>query len=130
MKNENEFYVISNTHWDREWRFPFERTRAMLVDMMDRLLKLFETSEGFKVFHLDAHTIPLEDYLEVRPEKLEDLKRYVRSGRLLVGPWYTLPDACSVSGESLVRNLLLIRNPKLNRYLWHSDSWPRDLTTT
>ena len=106
MKPENEFYVISNTHWDREWRFPFERTRAMLVEMMDRLLDLFDTCEGFKYFHLDAHTIMLEDYLEVRPERRDDLVRHVKAGRLLVGPWYTLPDACSCSGEALVRNLL------------------------
>ena len=106
MKPENEFHVISNTHWDREWRFPFERTRAMLVDMMDRLLDLLDTCEGFKYFHLDAHTIMLEDYLEVRPEKRDALAKHVANGRLLVGPWYTLPDACSCSGEALVRNLL------------------------
>jgi len=106
MNADNEFYVISNTHWDREWRFPFERTRAMLVDMMDRLLGLLETQQDFRHFHLDAHTILLEDYLAVRPEKREALRRHVSSGRLLVGPWYTLPDACSCSGEALVRNLL------------------------
>jgi len=106
MKPGNEFHVISNTHWDREWRFPFERTRAMLVEMMDRLLDLLDTCEGFRFFHLDAHTVCLEDYLEVRPERRDDLARHVSSGRLLVGPWYTLPDACSCSGEALVRNLL------------------------
>ena len=106
MKPENEFHVISNTHWDREWRFPFERTRAMLVEMMDRLLELLDTCEGFRYFHLDAHTIMLEDYLEVRPEKRDALAKHVANGRLLVGPWYTLPDACSCSSEALVRNLL------------------------
>ena len=48
----------------------------------------------------------LEDYLEVRPEKRDALAKHVANGRLLVGPWYTLPDACSCSGEALVRNLL------------------------
>lgn len=106
MTPETKFYVISQTHWDREWRFPFERTRAMLVEMMDRLLRLFETRPDFKHFHLDAHTIPLEDYLAVKPENRPVLEKHVREGRLLVGPWYTLPDSCSVSGEALVRNLL------------------------
>jgi len=106
MKPEHEIHVISNTHWDREWRFPFERTRAMLVEMMDRLLELLDTCEGFRFIHLDAQTVMLEDYLEVRPERREQLERHVRDGRLLVGPWYTLPDACSCSGEALVRNLL------------------------
>lgn len=106
MNPEHQFYVISNTHWDREWRFPFERTRAMLTELFDNLLELFEKHANFKVFHLDAHTIPLEDYLEVKPEKRPLLEKHVRDGRLLIGPWYTLPDGCSVSGEALVRNLL------------------------
>ncbi|OPZ24506.1 MAG: Mannosylglycerate hydrolase [Lentisphaerae bacterium ADurb.BinA184] len=117
MDPKHEFHVISNTHWDREWRFPFERTRAMLVEMMDRLLDLLDRGKGFKYFHLDAHTIMLEDYLEVRPEKLAALKRHVAARRLLVGPWYTLPDACSCSGEALVRNLL--RGTRMARDFGH-----------
>ena len=31
----------------------------------------------------------------------------VRGGRLLIGPWYVLPDEWLVSGEALVRNLCL-----------------------
>ena len=106
MNADNKFYVISNTHWDREWRFPFERTRAMLTELFDNLLKLFRTKENFRVYHMDAHTIPIEDYLEVKPENRAEIEQHVREGRLLVGPWYTLPDGCSVSGEALVRNLL------------------------
>jgi alpha-mannosidase len=26
MKTQNELVVISLTHWDREWRFPFEKS--------------------------------------------------------------------------------------------------------
>ncbi len=47
----------------------------------------------------------LEDYLEVQPEQEERLKKYTRSGRIQVGPWYIQPDEFLVSGESLVRNL-------------------------
>ena len=106
MNADNKFYVISNTHWDREWRFPFERTRAMLTELFDNLLKLFRTKDNFRVYHLDAHTIIVEDYLEVKPENRAEVEQYIREGRLLVGPWYTLPDSCSCSGEALVRNLL------------------------
>ena len=113
MNADNKFYVISNTHWDREWRFPFERTRAMLTELFDNLLELFRTQENFRVYHMDAHTIPIEDYLEVKPEKRAEIEQYVREGRLLVGPWYTLPDGCSVSGEALVRNLLKGRKQAL-----------------
>ena len=35
------FHVISNTHWDREWRYPFQRNRQMLVDMIDSVLDIY-----------------------------------------------------------------------------------------
>jgi mannosylglycerate hydrolase len=84
-----------------------QRTRYMLVYLMDMLLDIFEKEPDYKSFHLDSQTIPLKDYLEVRPEKKEQIEKLVRDKKLLVGPWYTLPDEFSVSGESIIRNLLL-----------------------
>ncbi|MDZ7394156.1 MAG: glycosyl hydrolase-related protein [candidate division KSB1 bacterium] len=101
-----EFHVISNTHWDREWRYPAQETRLHLVELMDWLLEMFARYPEYKHYHLDAQTIALEDYLEVRPEKREELKKYISEGRLLVGPWYTLPEMNTVSGEAIVRNLM------------------------
>lgn len=51
----------------------------------------------------------LEDYLELRPEQRERLAARIREGRILIGPWYTMPDLFCPDGESLVRNLLLGR---------------------
>lgn len=106
MAEDYEIHVISNTHWDREWLYDFRETRMMLVEFFDRLLEVFDKEPGFTSYVLDSQTVPLEDYLEVRPEKREKLAEYVRSGRLLVGPWYTDPEGFTVNGESLVRNLL------------------------
>lgn len=100
-------HFVSNTHWDREWRYSMQRTRHMLVYMMDMLLDMFEKDPEFKSFHLDSQTVPLEDYLEIRPEKEPILRKLVQENRLLVGPWFVLPDEFCVGGESLVRNLLL-----------------------
>ena len=100
-------HFVSNTHWDREWRFSMQRTRYMLTYMLDMLLDIFEKEPSFKSFHLDSQTIPLQDYLEIRPEKKEILKKLVQEKKLLVGPWFCLPDEFSVAGESLIRNLLL-----------------------
>lgn len=102
-----ECHFISNTHWDREWRFSMQRTRFMLVYMMDMLLDIFDKEPKFKSFHLDSQTIPLQDYLEIRPEKKDRIKQLIEDKKLLVGPWFVLPDEFSVAGESLVRNLLL-----------------------
>ncbi|KPJ48538.1 MAG: hypothetical protein AMJ38_05100, partial [Dehalococcoidia bacterium DG_22] len=97
--------VVSHTHWDREWYLPFEAFRARLVGLMDRLLHLLETDLDYKHFTLDGQSIILEDYLEIRPDRREDIARQVRAGRLLVGPWYVLADEFLVGGEALIRNL-------------------------
>ena len=33
-------HIVSYTHWDREFRWEFEHTRAKLVDCLDRLLEI------------------------------------------------------------------------------------------
>ncbi|TAK33972.1 MAG: hypothetical protein EPO21_11115 [Chloroflexota bacterium] len=98
--------IVSHTHWDREWYRPFQEFRFSLVELVDYLLDLLSRDEQYKYFMLDGQTVVLEDYLEVRPERRDELSGWIRAGRLLVGPWYVLPDEFLVSGESLVRNLL------------------------
>jgi len=99
--------VVSHTHWDREWYLPFQRFRIRLVDMVDSLLEILDSEPTFEYFTLDGQAIVLEDYLEIRPENRERIDEHVKQGRLLVGPWYVLPDEFLVSGESLIRNLML-----------------------
>jgi len=106
MELLNDLYVISLTHWDREWRFPFQKTRMLLVEMMDELLEVLDSTPDYKCFHLDGQTILLDDYCEARPENRERLKAHIAAGRILVGPWYVLPEENQMSGESLVRNFL------------------------
>ena len=106
MPPHYEFHVISNTHWDREWRYPSQEIRTHLIELMDWLFEVFEKYPDYKHYHLDSQTIPLEDYLEIRPENRDKLKKYISEGRLLVGPWYTLPEMNTVSGEAIVRNLM------------------------
>lgn len=98
-------HVISHTHWDREWYFPFERFRFQLVRVLDRLLDLLRKDAGFKYFILDGQTSCLEDYLEIRPERRAELARRIEQGRIVIGPWYVMPDEFLVSAESLIRNL-------------------------
>ena len=77
----------------------------MLVHLMDDLLELLDRRPDFESFLLDGQTIVAEDYLEVRPDRREDLERFVAAGRLSMGPWYVLPDTFLVSGEAIIRNL-------------------------
>jgi len=106
MKLKNNIYVVSLTHWDREWRFPFETTRVLLMEMMDSVLAMLDSDPDYKCFHLDGQTILLDDYIQARPENKEKIINYVKQGRLVIGPWYVLPAENQLSGESLVRNFL------------------------
>ncbi len=98
--------VVPHTHWDREWYFPFERFRYYLVRMLDEILELLERDKRFRHFLLDGQAIIAEDYLEIRPEKTEALRKAITQGRLSTGPWYTMPDEFLAGGEALIRNLL------------------------
>src|SRR4029078_4120235 len=101
-----DIHVVSHTHWDREWYLTHEQFRFRLVALIDRLLDLLDNDPSYKYFHLDGQTIVLEDYLESRPEQAMRLRNHIAAGRILIGPWYVMPDEFLVSGESLVRNLL------------------------
>ena len=110
MPNEDKkinCHFISNTHWDREWRFSARRTQYMLGYMLDMLMDILDKNPEYRHFHLDSQTMPVQDYLEAYPEKKERFKKYVSEGRIGIGPWFCLPDEFTVGGESLIRNLLL-----------------------
>ncbi len=99
-------FVCSETHWDREWYGTFQQYRWRLVRLMDKLLELLDSDSGYRCFNLDGQTVCLEDYLDIRPEQRPVLERLVREDKLVVGPWYILPDEFCVSGEATIRNLL------------------------
>jgi mannosylglycerate hydrolase len=100
------YHVIPHTHWDREWYLSFDHFRVLLTHLMDDLLDILATNPEYKSFTLDGQTSVLDDYLEIRPDRKELIEKYVREGRLLIGPWYILPDEHLVSGEATIRNLM------------------------
>ena len=97
-------HLVPHTHWDREWYLPFQRFRLQLVGLVDRLLDVMEADERYR-FTLDGQLATLDDYLEVRPEAEERIRRLVEEGRLAIGPWQVLMDEFLVSGETILRNL-------------------------
>ena len=107
MAKKIRCHVISHTHWDREWYQPMSRYRKRLVEMIDNLIDIFEKDPSFKYFTFDGQTVVLEDYLEVKPENADVIKRYVEEGRLVIGPWYLLPDEFLIGSEAHIRNGLL-----------------------
>jgi alpha-mannosidase len=109
MEQALTLHIISHTHWDREWYLTLQQFRFRLVEMIDDLLDLLRRDPEFRFFHLDGQTIVLEDYLQIRPQREAELAELIRSGRILVGPWYVQPDEFLVSGEAIIRNLQIGR---------------------
>src|SRR5918998_1268273 len=99
--------IVPHTHWDREWYSSFQTFRLRLVDLLDDLLPRMEADPGYAHYLLDGQLAVVDDYLAVRPEAADRLRRLIGSRRIAVGPWYTLPDEFLVGGETLVRNLQL-----------------------
>ncbi len=77
-----------------------------LVRLIDGLLEIIDRSPEYVSFMLDGQTIALEDYLTIRPSNRERLASAVQSGKIVIGPWYILPDELLISGESHIRNFL------------------------
>ncbi len=100
-------FIVSHTHWDREWYLTYHQFRVDLVRVVKRVLDALENGSDFRCFVLDGQTVALEDYIEVCPEDEPRIRALVGSGALVVGPWYVLPDEFLVSAESHVRNLLV-----------------------
>lgn len=97
-------FVVPHTHWDREWYLPHELFRWRLTQMVDALIDHMEAHPEYRCFNLDGQSIVIDDYVQLRPENEERLRRLIQSGRVLIGPWWVQPDEFLPSAESHVRN--------------------------
>ena len=100
---DDVIYVVAHTHWDREWYLPAGRFRQRLVALIDELL---DDPDKRAPFLLDGQAVVLDDYAELRPDRVAVLASALRDGALEAGPWYVLADELIPGGEALVRNLL------------------------
>ncbi len=105
-------------HWDYEWYNLSEEYNVFLVDVVKDIIRLLK--EGtIDSFTFDGQYSILEDYLRLYPEHLPVIAELVKNGKLEIGPWYIQPDLYSISGESIVRNLLIgiLESEKHGNYL-------------
>ena len=99
------YVVVTHSHLDREWYRTAEQFRARLIDAVDAVLDHIARDPHF-VFTLDGQTVVLEDYLDGRPFRFEEVVGAVQRRQLVIGPWYVQADGFIPAGESIVRNLL------------------------
>lgn len=107
MEKKYTMHVISGTHWDREWRHTAEQSKLRLCDLMDHIIDILENNKEYKCFCVDGGMVVIEDYLTIRPENKDIIKKLIIEGRMHVINWYTLPETNTVAPEALIRNLLL-----------------------
>ncbi|MGM9681208.1 MAG: alpha-mannosidase [Eubacteriales bacterium] len=105
-KQKKTLHIIPHSHWDREWYQSFEAHRMKLVELFDALIEVMETDPDYTTYHFDGQFVPVEDYLEIRPEMRERLLALIRADKIQIGPWYVLQDEFLTDGEANVRNML------------------------
>ena len=103
-------HVIPHTHWDREWYMTSASYRAILIELLDGLMDILDENPHYRSFTFDGQVAPIDDYLAALPEQTKAatearLRHLISSGRIQIGPWYTLSDQFLVSGETTLRNL-------------------------
>ncbi|MBN2149999.1 MAG: hypothetical protein JW839_01005, partial [Candidatus Lokiarchaeota archaeon] len=110
MENPARAFVISHSHWDREWYLTFRLFQNKLAILMDYLLDIIDTEPTFKKFVTDCQVAMLVDYLEVNPGARDRLRAALAAGQIVAGPYYVPPNEWLINGEGYVRNLQLARN--------------------
>ena len=95
-----------HTHWDREWYHTKEDFNLRLIEVFDEVLEELESNRA-PSFYFDGQVCALKDYLKFRPEKLGQIKEFIRCGKLFIGPFFVSADSFLCSAQSLEENLKL-----------------------
>ncbi len=91
--------VVSSFHCDVVWRRPPEEQVAIRDRQYTSALDMLEKCPPFR-FEFDQATL-VREYLDAHPERLEQMRRFVREGRLeITGGEETIPDTNMVCGRS------------------------------
>ena len=93
-----------HTHWDREWYREFEVFRLRLLRVFDNILDLLSQNK-IPAFYFDGQVSALLDYLELRPEKEKQIRKFIKEKKLFIGPFYTLVDEFLTDKNCFEKNL-------------------------
>ncbi len=93
-----------HTHWDREWYREFEVFRLRLLRVFDNVLEMLENA-SIPCFYFDGQVAALLDYLELRPEKEHQVRKFIKEKKLFIGPFYTLVDELLTDRTAFKKNL-------------------------
>lgn len=99
-------HCIHHTHWDPYWWFTSQESMVVFAYNMREMLRAFESGE-LEDFFLDGQTTATYEYLQLHPQETETVSKWVKNGKLSIGPFVSQLDAYISSAESVVNNLRL-----------------------
>lgn len=75
-----------------------------LLRVFDNVLDMLESGK-IPSFYFDGQTSALLDYLEIRPEKEDLIRKFVKEKKLFIGPFYCLADEFLTDEKCFRKNL-------------------------
>lgn len=95
-----------HTHWDREWYREYEVFRLRLLRVFDNVLDMLE-QDKIPCFYFDGQVGAMLDYLELRPEKETQIRKFIQGKKLFIGPCYCLLDEFLTDRKAFEKTLEL-----------------------
>lgn len=103
-KTKKTVIAYLHSHWDKEWYREFEVFRLRLLKVFDNVLDMLESGQ-IPSFYFDGQVMALLDYLELRPEKEELVRKLIKEQKLFIGPFYCLVDEFLTDGICFRKNI-------------------------
>lgn len=113
--NKRQLHLICNAHIDSVWLWNWEEGLAETLSTFRIAAEFCAKSDGFVFCHNEALLYQwVEEY---EPELFRKIRRLVSAGKWrIIGGWYLQPDCNLLSGESLVRQILIGKNYFLEKF--------------
>lgn len=102
--DDGKIVLTAHHHSDLTWNKTYEEYAVIREKQINLILAYIEKYPQFHVFFDQSEVIRM--YLQKHPDKLDVLRKYVKSGNIEIFGEFCIPDSNLCSGESFVRNLL------------------------
>lgn len=101
---KKQVWAYLHTHWDREWYKDKEDFNIRLCEVFDVVLDELRNQRA-PFFYFDGQTVALLDYLKYRPHLIDEIKEFIKSEKLAIGPYFVSADSYLVNFCSMLKNL-------------------------
>ena len=102
--DDGKIVLTAHHHSDLTWNKTYDEYAVIREEQINLILAYIEKYPQFHVFFDQSEVIRM--YLQKHSDKLEILRKYVKSGNIEIFGEFCIPDSNLCSGESFVRNLL------------------------